>query len=149
MVNDHMMAILANRREALGLSALEVQAARRVSLSNYGNVGRKTAIWTHHRQEALGLSVLEVQAPLDDWPSWPSRRVARLPVELLSFPSSPSPPPSVTLHFSGVPSSDSTRQVFLYRLVSTNRYFSVQNDYAYLFRHHPTHQPEHHPGGAC
>ena len=43
-----------------------------VGLPNYGNFGRKMAIWTHHREEALGLSALEVQAPLDDWPRWPS-----------------------------------------------------------------------------
>ena len=98
MVNDHMMAILANRREALGLSALEVQAARRVSLSNYGNVGRKRPFGPTIARKRL------------DFQSWKSKRLSTIghlgrPVELLAFllsclafPFSFSPP-SVALHF--------------------------------------------------
>ena len=78
MVNDHMMAILANRREALGLSALEVQAARRVSLSNYGNVGRKRPFGPTIARKRL------------DFQSWKSKRLSTIghlgrPVELLAF----------------------------------------------------------------
>ena len=145
MVNDHMMAILANRREALGLSALEVQAARRVSLSNYGNVGRKRPFGPTVARKRL------------DFQSWKSKRLSTIghlgrPVELLAFLSSCLAFPLLLL---SLPSPCTffwctiIRQYPAGFLVSTSRYFSVQNDYAYLFRHHAAHQPEHHPGGAC